>query len=41
MKKFFIKDLATWSKRKLQRSFTSECQIVDRGWPALAGPYAQ
>ena len=21
MKKFFIKDLATWSKRKLQRSF--------------------
>ena len=21
--------------------FTSECQIVDRGWPALAGPYAQ
>ena len=28
-------------EKELQRSFTSECQIVDRGWPALAGPYAQ
>ena len=39
MKKFFIKDLA--NKGNCNGVFSSECQIVDRGWPALAGPYAQ
>ena len=39
MKKF-LSGPATWSK-EIARSFYSECQIVDRGWPALAGPYAQ
>jgi hypothetical protein len=37
MKKFFIKDLANM----VEKEIATECQIVDRGWPALAGPYAQ